>query len=202
MKFDLTLLCGSLAICGLAFAGIGCATKHPPLPKAEKVDIERFMGAWFVIGYTPIIVDKEAHNAVEHYFLNEKQAIETTYSFRKGSLKGPIKTYKPKGFIHNKETNAEWRMQFIWPFKSDYIISYVSEDYDQTIITHPSRKYAWIMQRSPDMDTETYSNMLSKLKDAGYETSVIKRMPQDWSQDQERLKKVKAVGTSGPLAPR
>jgi apolipoprotein D and lipocalin family protein len=202
MKFDLSLLFGSLAICGLSFFNTGCATNREPLPQAEKVDLKRFMGAWYVIGYTPIIVDKAAHNGVEHYYLNPKNEIETTYSFRDGSTAGPIKTYKPKGFVYDKENNAEWRMQFIWPFKSDYIISYLSEDYDKTIIAHPSRKYAWIMQRSPEMDDTTYDTMLTKLKSAGYDTSVVKRMPHDWSNEQTRLKKIESAGKTEPLVPR
>jgi apolipoprotein D and lipocalin family protein len=29
--------------------------------------------------------------------------------------------------VHNRETNAEWRMRFVWPFKAAYLIVYLDE---------------------------------------------------------------------------
>ncbi|MEO0508337.1 MAG: lipocalin family protein [Verrucomicrobiota bacterium] len=165
--------------------------------------IQDFMGAWFVHGYTPILVDKAAHNAVEHYYLNAKNEVETTYRFRDGSFTGKLKTYTPTGFPKKDDpSGALWQMQFIWPFKADYVIIYVSEDYQSTIIGHPNRKYAWIMDRSSEIEDETYNALLVKLEDAGYDTSIIKRLPQDWSEETERLERLNAIGADGPLVAR
>ena len=161
------------------------------------------MGTWFVHGYTPILVDKEAHNAVEHYYLNDKNEVETTYQFRDGSFDGELKTYTPKGFpVEDAPSGARWKMQFIWPFKSDYVIVHVSEDYQSTIIGHPSRKYVWIMHRSYELDGKTYQALVKKTKDAGYDTSIIQRLPQDWTNEKKRLERLKQVGASAPLADR
>ena len=111
----------------IAMALIGGCSSHPPLPSPEYVDLERFMGRWYVLGYTPILVDEQAHNAIEHYRLDEKNKIQTTYQFRDGGFDGELKTYTPVGWVHDKSTNAEWRMQFIWPFRSDYIILHLAE---------------------------------------------------------------------------
>jgi len=181
----------------------GCATPDTPLPTPEKVDLKRFMGTWFVHGYTPILVDKKAHNAVEHYFLNEKKEVETTYRFRDGGFDGELKTFTPKGFpVEDDPSGAVWKMQFIWPFKSDYVIVHVSEDYQSTIIGHPSRKYAWIMHRSHQIEEETYQALVKIVEDAGYDTSIIQRLPQDWSNETDRLETLKEVGASRPLVKR
>ncbi len=181
----------------------GCASSNTPLPTPENVDLEKFMGVWFVHGYTPILVDNKAHNAVEHYYLNDKNQVETTYRFRDGGFDGELKTYTPKGFPEEDDpSQARWQMQFLWPFKSDYVILHVSEDYEHTIIGHPSRKYAWVMTRSYDLDEEIYRSLLEILKDAGYDTSIVQRLPQDWSNENERLKKLKEVGATAPLAER
>jgi apolipoprotein D and lipocalin family protein len=177
----------------------GCASKAP-LPTPSQVDLDRFMGAWFVVGYTPILIDGEAHNAVEHYFRDSKEKIQTTYQYRDGGFDAKLKTHTPVGTIHNTDTNAEWRMQFIWPFKAQYIIYYLSDDYSRTIIAHPNRKYAWIMQRTPTISESEYEAMLQKLEAVGFDLSLIKRLPHDWSSDQERLKLIESVGTSKPLA--
>lgn len=193
----------ALPLLALTWFMSGCASSHPPLPTPDKVDLPRFMGAWFVHGYTPILVDGDAHNAVEHYFLNEANEVETTYQFRDGGFDGELKTFTPKGFPEEADpSGARWQMQFIWPFKADYVIVYLSDDGQQTIIGHPNRKYAWIMDRSTEIEDESYKVLLKKLENMGYDTAKIQRLPQDWSDDQERLESIKQVGTSGPLGER
>jgi apolipoprotein D and lipocalin family protein len=154
------------------------------------------------VGYSPLFVDNEAHNAVEHYFLAENGDIQTTYQFRDGSFTGELKTYTPVGRVFDKKTNAEWRMQFVWPFKAKYLIFYLSDDYQRTIIAHPSRKYVWIMQRDPEISPDDYEAMLVKLEAAGFERDVVKPLPHDWSVDTERLREIEAIGASRPLADR
>ena len=113
----------------------------------EYVDLEKFMGDWYVIANIPTFIEKGAVNAIESYQLDSKGRVKTTFTFRKNSIDGPKKTYNPIGFIYNKETNAEWRMQFLWPFKSPFLIIDLDEKYSYTVIGIPSRKYVWIMAR-------------------------------------------------------
>lgn len=176
----------------LVFIG-GCST-HPPLPTPDHVELERFMGRWYVLGYTPILVDKKAHNAIEHYRLDEENKIQTTYQFRDGGFDGELKTYTPVGWVHDKSTNAQWRMQFIWPFRSDYIILHLAEDYSRTIVVHPSRKYAWIMQREPQISDQDYETMLQILESEGVDRGLLLRLPQDWSTEAERMDSLRSAG--------
>jgi lipocalin len=40
--------------------------------------------------------------------------------------------------VHEHETNAEWRMQFVWPpFEAAYLIVYPDHEYKKTIIGVP-----------------------------------------------------------------
>ncbi|NBB79681.1 MAG: hypothetical protein GVY36_09590 [Verrucomicrobia bacterium] len=172
----------------------GCASNQPPFPTPDRVELEAFMGRWYVHGYTPILVDKEAHNAIEHYRLDADEKIQTTYQFRDGGFDGELKTYTPVGWVHDEASNAEWRMQFIWPFRAEYIILHVDEDYRETIIAHPNRKYAWIMLRSKEVSEADYERLIGKLEAVGYDRDVIQRLPQDWSGEAERLRELEAEG--------
>lgn len=168
----------------------GCASSRAPLPTPEQVDLQRFMGPWFVHGYTPIVVDKNAHNAVEQYTLDAKGRVQTTYQFRKGGVDGKLKTYRPTGYPRKDDaSNARWKMQFIWPFKADYVIVHLSDDYQQTIVAHPNRKYAWIMARSTRLSESDYQALLQILQRNQFDPKTILRVPHDWSQDSERLQK-------------
>ena len=189
----------SISLAGLSFAMMilmtGCALNDASLPTAENVNIDRFMGRWYVHGYTPIIVDKDAHNAIEHYRLDADKKIQTTYQFRDGGVDAEIKTLTPVGWVDEEAgSNAEWHMQFIWPFTADYIILYVDAEYSETIVAHPSRKYAWIMLRGDSVSDADYDRLLSKLKLAGFDTGIMQKLPHDWSGEVERLAQMEANG--------
>jgi apolipoprotein D and lipocalin family protein len=183
----------------LTLLAMSQCSHHAPLSTVTSVDLPRFMGLWYVIGYTPIVVDKDAYNAVEHYYLRDDGRILTTYQFRKGGFDGPIKTHTPKGRVHNHESNAEWRMQFLWPFQAEYLIHYLSESYETTVIAHPNRKYAWIMHRTPDLDNDRYEELLTLLEEAGFDRSGILKVEHDWSGEQARLARFNEVGKAAPL---
>ena len=99
--------------CCLVLAG--CAAKGPEMKTVDYVDLERFMGDWYVIANIPTFLEKGAHNAVETYALDDDGTIDTTFTYREDSFDGPEKRYNPRGFILDAGTNARWGMRFLWP---------------------------------------------------------------------------------------
>ena len=69
----------------------GCQASHPPLETVDSVDLERFMGDWYVIANIPTFLEKGAHNAVETYSLNDDGSIATKFTFRAGGFDGKAK---------------------------------------------------------------------------------------------------------------
>ena len=157
-----------------------CQASMPPLETVDYVDLERFMGDWYVIGNIPTFVEKEAYNAVETYELNEDGTIATTFTYRKGGFDGPMKKMQPKGFIVDEESNAEWAMQFIWPFKGEYLVIYLDDDYSTTIIGRNKRDYVWLMARTPTMDSSKYEAAVKYIQQVGYDISELRKVPQRW----------------------
>ena len=144
-----------------------CSSKNP-IKVETNIDLDKFMGDWYVIAYSPVFIDKEAYNGIESYKLNQDGSIATTYTFNKGSFNGEKKEYNPKGFVVKDTGNAIWKMQFIWPFKSDYRIMYVDETYTNTIIARQNRDYFWIMSRNKEIPNTTLDNLLKMLESEGY----------------------------------
>ena len=79
----------------------GCAMNDlPRLQSIERsIDLQRFMGDWYVIGSIPIDTwfasEANAHNAVETYALTGDGRIQTTYTFRKDGFDGEEKEFNP-----------------------------------------------------------------------------------------------------------
>jgi apolipoprotein D and lipocalin family protein len=133
-----------------------------------------------VIANIPTFIEKGAHNAIESYRLADDGTIATTFTFRADSFDGEQKRYTPRGFVFDRESNAVWGMQFIWPVKADFRIVYLKPDYSQTVIGREARDYVWIMARTPSIPGEDYRRILAFLAAQGYDVSRIQKVPQRW----------------------
>jgi apolipoprotein D and lipocalin family protein len=170
------------ALCAPAFTLLAAcqSAPQPDLPTVAKVDLPRFMGDWYVIANIPTFIERGAHNAVESYALLADGTIATTFTFRDGSFTGKRKQYHPRGFVLDRQSNALWGMRFVWPIKADYRITYLSDDYSQTVIGRQKRDYVWIMARTPQIPAADYDRLLALVAAQGYDTSKVLRVPQQW----------------------
>ena len=164
----------------LAASLSGCAAQGPEMKTVDHVNLEQFMGDWYVIASIPTFIEKEAYNAVESYALNDDGTIATTFRFRKGGFDGKQKEYNPKGFVQDTDSNALWGMRFIWPFKGDYRIVYLDSGYDVTVIGRQKRDYVWIMARTPEISDADYDEVSSFVESIGYDVSKLRKVPQQW----------------------
>ena len=156
----------------------GVSPEKVTVPVVEKVDLQRFMGPWYVIGVIPTFIEKDIYNAIETYALAPDGTIKTTFTFNQGAFDGEAKVMNPKGFVIPGTHNAIWGMQFIWPIKAEYVISHVDAGYTETIIARSARDYVWIMARTPTIDDQRYTALVKKVADMGYDLSKLVKVPQ------------------------
>jgi len=148
----------------------------------KHVDLERFMGDWYVYAILPNPIERKAVNGIESYALNPDGTIGITYTFRKGGKAGPQKTLRPKGRVFDTASNAEWRVRLFKPFWSKYLVVYLDRDYLYTAVGVPNRKFLWIMSRAPEIPEPVYQDILAHLQKEGYNTRRIVKMPQIWQE--------------------
>lgn len=167
----------ALLLLGLA----GCAgAPRAPLPTATGVDLGRFMGDWYVIAHIPTLIERDAYNAVETYARRPDGSIATTFTFRDGAFDGPGRAYHPTGFDRDPVNHATWAMEFVWPFKAEYLIADLDADYRETIIARSARDYVWIMARSPAIPAADYARLVARVAALGYDVGRLRRVPQRW----------------------
>lgn len=173
----------SRLVCGfsLALLGVGCSsTGVKPIRTADHVDLDRFMGDWYVIAHIPTFLEKQAFNAVESYRRLEDGRIDTTFSFNEGGFDGKRKTFNPTGFVLNTESNAVWGMRFVWPIKAEYVIVHVDDEYQKTIIGRSKRDYVWIMARTPRIAEQDMQQLREIIASQGYDLSKLRDIPHQW----------------------
>jgi apolipoprotein D and lipocalin family protein len=174
---SLPLLALPLLALGLLAAGCASAPARPPVPTVPRVDLPRFMGDWYVIAHIPTFIERQAYDAVESYALASDGSIATTFTFRAGAHDGPAKRYTPTGFVRDPVSNSTWGMQFVWPIKAEFLISYLDAGYTQTVIARNARDYVWIMARTPTIPEADYAAHVERLRSWGYDVAQLRRVP-------------------------
>lgn len=171
-------LCLSILAVGIS----GCASSQPDLRALDRrIDVGRFMGNWYVVAFIPIDLpffsEANAHDAIESYRLNDKGEIDISYSFRDGGFDVEPTVLTQRGWIEDPRRAGEWRIQFLWPFDSAYLIAWVDEEYDRAIVGVPSRSNVWLLARDAHLTETEFDSLLGRVGDMGYEPAEIQRVP-------------------------
>jgi len=143
----------------------------------NNLDLEKFMGRWYVIAIVPNWIEKGCINAYDDYTLNEDGTVDVTYFAIKD---GKERSFKQKGYV-DSDNSARWEMQFMKPyipfFKAPYEVIVLDSSYNYMVVGYPDNSYGWIMSRSNSMESTLYEKILSTLElDFGYDKSVFKKV--------------------------
>ena len=152
---------------------------YPNLEVVKNVDLKRYAGKWFEIVRFPHSFEKNCYCVTAEYIITDKDYIKVLNSCRKGSTKGKNKVAEGKAYVIENSNNAKLEVQFFWPFKGDYWIIELAEDYSYAVVGHPNREYFWILSRTPKMEEEKLNSLLNNAKEKGFDISKIIRTEQE-----------------------
>ncbi|WP_376695763.1 lipocalin family protein [Wenzhouxiangella sp. EGI_FJ10305] len=167
---------GTIAL--LALSGCAMMRGGPPLETVEEVDLERYMGQWYVIANIPYFGERGNVAGRAIYRMREDGRMDDIYRYRDGSFDAPEEEMSGVAWVVDTETNAEWKVRFYWPIRFGYYIVGLDDDYQWTVVGHPSREYAWIMAREPELSDERYAALLDMLEARGFDASRLEKVPQ------------------------
>ena len=132
-------------------------------PVVSNLDIEKFMGRWYVISLIPNWIE-DGTNSYDDYSLNEDGSIDIRYHTIKN---GKVKSIRQKGYVNEMET-ARWEVQFISPyvpfFKAPYEVIILDSNYDYMVVGYPNNSFGWIMSRSTDIPDSIYIKIINELE--------------------------------------
>ena len=138
------------------------------------VDIKKYMGKWYEIASFPQRFQKGCHCTTAEYTLSEKGYVIVENRCNKNSMDGPTAYIKGKAFVEANAGNAKLKVQFFWPFTAKYWIIDLADDYQYAVVSHPNKKYLWILSRTPTMEAMTYAKIITRLKEKGFDLSKLR----------------------------
>ncbi|KAK4391454.1 Temperature-induced lipocalin-1 [Sesamum angolense] len=147
------------------------------------LDLVRYMGRWYEIASFPSrFQPKDGVDTRATYSLNPDGTVrvlnETWSDGKRGYIEGNAYKADPKS------DEAKLKVKFyvppflpIIPVTGDYWVLYIDDDYQYALIGQPSRRYLWILSRTPRLDEGIYNQLLEKAKEEGYDVSKLHKTP-------------------------
>jgi apolipoprotein D and lipocalin family protein len=150
----------------------------PELETAEHVDLERYIGTWFEIAKFPQRFEKGLVGITATYSILPNGKVRVVNRGYKGDFNGKIESAQGRAMVVDTKTNAKLKVSFFWPFTGDYWILELGKDYEYAVVGEESRKYLWILSRTPQMDETTYNDLLKRAQAKGFDVSKLEKTPQ------------------------
>lgn len=157
----------------LVAASSGPKDKPLPVETVKEVDLARYMGKWFEIAAFPQRFQKGCHCTTAEYELTAKGYVRVVNICRRGGSDGKVSRASGKAWVVPGSGNARLKVQFFWPFKGNYWIVDLADDYSYAVVGDPTRKYLWILSRTPRMDPVLYTEIVARVVAQGFDASRL-----------------------------
>ncbi len=173
----------------LATGAVAQEKNKTPLMVVPSVDLQRYMGTWYEIARLPNSFQRQcAGDVTATYSLREDGDITVVNRCRKENGEISEATGKAKrASEEGPNTKLKVRfapailsfLPFVW---GDYWIIDLAPDYAYAVIGEPSRKYFWILSRTPSIDENTLRGILTRARQQGYDLTDLLRTKQPTAQ--------------------
>lgn len=151
-----------------------------PVRPVAAVDLERYAGLWHEVARLPNRFQQDcAGETTAEYTLLGNGQLRVVNSCRRtdGS---PMRAEGRARLADADGPASRLKVRFAPAFLSflpmvwgDYWILDLTEDYGAALVGDPSRKYLWMLSRSPKLDPTVYTRFVSTAAAQGFDTSRL-----------------------------
>jgi apolipoprotein D and lipocalin family protein len=160
-----------LFACAFAMTG-ALAQADAPVRSVAKVDLGRYVGQWFEVASFPMFFQRQCvGDTTAQYALRPDGDISVVNRCRTedGFAEASGKAWTVEG-----TGNAQLKVSFFWPFRSDYWVIGLDEDYQWAVVGNPNRKYLWVLSRTPHPGRESLDKALLAARNQGFDLSQLR----------------------------
>ncbi len=165
----------ALALGGTLALGLGGALAHAQAAAVRSVpvvDLARYVGKWYEIAAFPMFFQRRCigDTTAEYSFRPDGDiAVVNRCRTEDGFDEAVGKAWAVEG-----SGNARLKVSFFWPFRADYWIVGLDEDYRWAVVGNPNRKYLWVLSRTPRLPREQLDQALQTAAGQGYDLEQLK----------------------------
>jgi apolipoprotein D and lipocalin family protein len=163
----------------VAFSANVASGQPPPVTSVGAVDLVRYVGKWYEIAAYPMYFQRQCvADTTAEYALRADGDIAVVNRCRTedGSDRAEGRAWPVPG-----TGNAQLKVSFFWPFRSDYWILGLDADYQWAVVGHPDRRYLWVLSRTPRLSREQLETALRAAASQGFDLARLRYTRQSQS---------------------
>jgi apolipoprotein D and lipocalin family protein len=161
----------------LAACAPGAVTPDAPRP-VPQVDLGRYLGTWYEAARLPMWAQDNPRVVCEE--------VTATYTARPDGQIGVLnrcvnalagdapRAASATAYAVPGSGNARLRVSFFWPFYGNYWVLGLDPDYRWAVVGEPSRRWLWILSRTPQMAPEDLERAKAIAHEAGYDLAPLR----------------------------
>lgn len=160
----------------LTLAGMAaCQSPSPrtsPLATVATVDLDRYSGRWFEIAKIPNSFQRQCVSDTTATYTRDTDGHITVVN--RCRIRGDqFEEAHAIARVADPRTNAKLEVSFFsllgWrPVWGNYWVLALGPDYDYAVVGEPSRRYGWILARTPSLPEATRAHIDQQLLQLGY----------------------------------
>ncbi|NGP08051.1 lipocalin family protein [Rhodococcus sp. 14C212] len=172
-----------LAAAVLAAAGaalMAAPAQAAPLTPVAELDVNRYMGTWYQLAANPAPFNLDCvRDTTANYTLLDERNVRVENSCTTASG-------ERRGIVGNARVNDTASLHVSFPGvpsqdsldgPSNYIVSYLADDYSWAFVGDPTRISGFVLSRSPVVDDAAWQQIRTVVEQQGYNSCLMLTSP-------------------------
>ncbi|MGV9734076.1 lipocalin family protein [Rhodococcus aetherivorans] len=172
-----------LAAAVLAAAGaalMAAPAQAAPLTPVAELDVNRYMGTWYQLAANPAPFNLDCvRDTTANYTLLDERNVRVENSCT-------TVTGERRGIVGNARVNDTASLHVSFPGvpsqdsldgPSNYIVSYLADDYSWALVGDPTRISGFVLSRSPVVDDTAWQQIRTVVEQQGYNSCLMLTSP-------------------------
>ena len=178
MALSIVRMSALLGLATTAWLLAGCSASPPaaPLPTVPSVDLGRYVGRWYEIAMLPNKFQAQCVADTQARYRSLDGDIEVINRCRQAD--GTLSEVTGVAKVVADSGNAKLRVSFFRPFYGDYWVLALPDDNRWVLVGEPSRKFGWVLARTPQIAAADLATVLARAQALGYDSQAFKLTPQ------------------------
>lgn len=144
----------------------------PPVRAVDRVELPRYLGRWYEIASYPMYFQRKCiGDTTAEYSLRPDGDITVLNRCR--TVDG-FEQASGHAWPVDSGANARLKVSFFWPFRADYWVIGLDDNYRWAVVGNPNREYLWLLSRTPSLAPQDLARAIEAAKRQGYEPARLR----------------------------
>ncbi len=164
-----SIIASALALLALA----GCAAAPDGVTPVTGFELQRYLGTWHEIARLDHSFERGLSRVTAEYSMRDDGGVHV---INRGldDASGEWDEAIGKAYFVGESDVGQLKVSFFGPFYGGYnIVALDKDDYQYSLVAGPSRKYLWILSRTPQLEQATIDRLIGIAADLGFPTDEL-----------------------------